>query len=260
MAACMNGLATYGGFIPFGGTFLAFSDYCRPSIRLSALMKLRVIYIMTHDSIGLGEDGPTHQPVEHISSLRAIPNLYVFRPANAYETIDSWKCALSLTDAPSVLVLSRQKLQMPYLENYKYTSNYLHQGAYILHESNNFSGINTDVTIFATGSEVDIAYEAALSLESLNIPVRVVSVPCMELFSSGDKQYKFNILCNSSIKVAVEAGVELGWQKFIGAHGTFIGMKSFGASAPSSVLYEHFNISAQMVVETVKHKLENKSC
>lgn len=251
MAAAMNGLALHGGFIPYAGTFLVFSDYCRPAIRLSALMKQRVIYVMTHDSIGLGEDGPTHQPVEHLASFRAMPNLNVFRPCDGIETAECWEIAITNTSTPSVMVLSRQGL--PTVRNAD-KENICAKGAYILKENSQ----TPDVTLFASGSEVSIALDAYGKLVSEGATVRIVSVPCMELFWRQDKEYIQNIICNKSVKVAIEAGVKQGWGRFVGQHGTFIGMDSFGASAPASELYEHFGITAKNVVEAALSRLNSK--
>ncbi len=249
MAACMNGMALHGGILPYGGTFLVFSDYCRPAIRLSALMKQQVIYVMTHDSIGVGEDGPTHQPVEHLASLRGIPNLYVFRPADAIETLECISITLEKKESPALFALSRQNLN--YVRKFHFSvdqsANLSKCGAYILCE---YSG-QLDVTIFATGSEVEIAVEAGKKLQEKGIGVRIVSMPCWRLFDEQSDDYKASILNNNSIKVAIEAGSEMGWHKYIGLNGIFIGMKSFGESAPYKTLYEHFNINADHVVECV---------
>ncbi len=251
MAACMNGIALHGGMLPYGGTFLVFSDYCRPAIRLSALMKQQVIYVMTHDSIGLGEDGPTHQPVEHLASLRAIPNLYVFRPADALEVLESLDIALNLKNSPSIFVLSRQNLSYVHDGSYQ-KDNSSQFGAYILlqHEG------SLDVTIFATGSEVEIAIQARNILQQKRIGTRVVSIPCWQLFDEQSNEYKSEILSNNSIKVAVEAGSSLGWHKYIGQDGIFIGMDGFGCSAPYKELYEHFNITAGNLVKKVLNALK----
>ncbi|WGJ61700.1 transketolase [Wolbachia endosymbiont of Frankliniella intonsa] len=246
MAACMNGMALHGGIIPYGGTFLVFSDYCRPAIRLSALMKQQVIYVMTHDSIGVGEDGPTHQPIEHLASLRAIPNLYVFRPADAIETLECISIALEKKESPSLFALSRQNINYMY----SYTdqlANLSKFGAYILCE---YSG-KLEVTIFATGSEVEIAVEAREKLQKKGVGTRVISMPCWRLFDEQSDEYKGVVLNNDSIKVAIEAGSEVGWHKYIGSNGIFIVMKSFGESAPYEALYKHFNISADYVVKCV---------
>lgn len=248
MAAAMNGMALHGGIIPYAGTFLVFTDYCRPSIRLSALMKQRVVYVMTHDSIGLGEDGPTHQPVEHLASLRAIPNLNVFRPCDGIETAEAWEIALTRTETPSILSLTRQGL--PTLcEDRK--ENMVAKGAYILKET----GKDVQVTLFATGSEVEIAHTAYEQLVQDGLKARLVSVPCMDLFCEQTDAYIDKILGNDSVKVVVEAGIQQGWECILGPEGIFIGMSSFGASAPAPQLYKHFGITAEAVVEAVKKKI-----
>ncbi|WP_265034300.1 MULTISPECIES: transketolase [unclassified Wolbachia] len=250
MAACMNGMALHGAILPYGGTFLVFSDYCRPAIRLSALMKQQVIYVMTHDSIGVGEDGPTHQPIEHLASLRAIPNLYVFRPADAVETLECVSIALEKKESPALFALSRQNVSYMH-SDIDQSANLSKFGAYILCECSK----ELKVTIFATGSEVEIAVEAREKLQEKGIGTRVVSMPCWRLFDEQSDEYKAAILNNDSIKVAIEAGSEMGWHKYIGSNGIFIGMKSFGESAPYKTLYEHFNISADYVVKCVCEKL-----
>ncbi|MCB1529751.1 MAG: transketolase [Rhodospirillales bacterium] len=248
MAAIMNGLALHGGFIPYAGTFLQFADYARPAIRLAALMKQRVIHVMTHDSIGLGEDGPTHQPVEHLASLRAIPNTYVFRPCDGVETAECWELAIKKETAPSILALTRQGL--PTLREDD-PVNKSSLGAYILEDC---EGETPEVTIFASGSEVHLAMEAA---ERLGPGARVVSVPCMDIFWEQDGEYIGEITCNASVKVAVEAGIRQGWDSFIGPHGIFIGMKGFGESAPADALFKHFGITTDAIVEAVEKKLNN---
>lgn len=248
MAAAMNGMTLHGGIIPYAGTFLQFADYARPAIRLAALMKQRVIHVMTHDSIGLGEDGPTHQPVEHLASLRAIPNCYTFRPCDGIETAESWEIALKKDDAPSVLALTRQGL--PTLcENRE--ENLTLKGAYILQDCDG----EPDVTLFASGSEVHLAIEAA---EKIDANVRVVSCPCLDLFKEQSSEYFQSLICNSSVKIAIEAGIRQGWEGLIGAHNTFIGMDSFGASAPAEQLFEHFGITAEAIVHAANKKLETK--
>ncbi len=245
MAAAMNGIALHGGFIPYGGTFLVFTDYCRPAIRLSALMQQRVIYVMTHDSIGLGEDGPTHQPVEHVATLRAIPNLNVFRPCDATETAECWQIAIASPNTPSILALTRQGL--PHLRGEFTEQNPCAKGAYTLREA---TGGKPAVVIMATGSEVHLAVQARETLEAAGKPTRVVSVPCMDLFMQQPKSYRDSILGDASVKrIAIEAGIELGWEKLLGDNGTFIGMRDFGASAPAEVLYEKFGITADAVVK-----------
>ena len=240
MAAAMNGIALHGGFVPYGGTFLVFSDYARGAIRLSALMGLRVIYVLTHDSIGLGEDGPTHQPVEHLASLRALPNLYVFRPADAIETAECWEIAINTKQTPSALSLSRQNLatlDRPIDENLS------SKGAYILREPDR----PRDITLLATGSEVEIALEAAQQLALHGKHAAVVSMPCWELFEIQPETYRKKIL-GSAPRIGIEAAIRLGWDRWIGENGTFIGMHGFGASAPANELYRHFGITSDSVV------------
>ena len=251
MAAAMNGLALHGGLIPYAGTFMQFSDYCRPSIRLSALMKQRVIYVMTHDSIGLGEDGPTHQPVEHLASLRAMPNLNVFRPCDGIEAAECWELALDTKDTPSILSLSRQGVKALCEDR---DDNLCAKGAYILKET----GGNPEITLFASGSEVEIAASAYEHFSGNGRQVRLVSVPCFELFWQQPEGYFESLVCNASIKVGVEAGVRQGWDSILGGHGIFIGMSSFGASAPAKDLYEHFGITAQAVIERVQKALDRR--
>jgi len=249
MASMMNGMALHKGVVPYGGTFLCFTDYCRPSIRLSALMGQRVVYVMTHDSIGLGEDGPTHQPVEHISSLRAIPNLNVFRPCDIIETAECWEISLTSQNTPSILALTRQGL--PTVRTEHRDENLCAKGAYILREADH----EHKVTLLATGSEVEIALEAKMTLEADGIGARVVSVPCFELFDAQDAEYKKSLLCNDTLHVAIEAAIKFGWERYIGTHGIFVGMEGFGASAPADELYEHFGITAAHIVEKVKSAL-----
>lgn len=240
MAAAMNGIALHGGFIPYGGTFLAFSDYSRPAIRLAALMGLRVIHVMTHDSIGLGEDGPTHQPVEHLAALRAIPNLLVFRPADAVETAQAWDCALGARRQPSILCLSRQAL--PVLDRDSASENAVARGAYLLAEPENAR----DVTLIATGSEVAIAVEAAEQLGKRGITAAVVSAPCFELFAEQDAAYRAKVL-GLAPRVGIEAAIEGAWAGLVGDSGEFVGMTGFGASAPAGELYSQFGITADAV-------------
>ncbi len=248
MAAVMNGIALHGGLIPYGGTFMVFTDYARPAIRLSALMGQRVIYVMTHDSIGLGEDGPTHQPVEHLSALRAIPNLLVFRPADAVETAECWQLALESTTAPSILALSRQNL--PAVRTEYTMENKSAKGAYTL-----AGDLDADVVIFATGSEVAIALEGKKALEEKGIPARVVSVPSMELFAKQSDAYRAEVIGKAKARVAVEAGISMSWDKLLGDKGRFVGMHSFGASAPIDALYEYFGITAKAIVEAATAQL-----
>ncbi|MEQ9572338.1 MAG: transketolase C-terminal domain-containing protein, partial [Nitratireductor sp.] len=253
MAAAMNGMALHGGIIPYGGTFLVFTDYCRPSIRLSALMGQRVIYVMTHDSIGLGEDGPTHQPVEHLSALRAIPNLRVYRPADAIETAECWQLALEDGKAPSVLALTRQNL--PAVRTDHTEENLCRFGAYDLAPASD----DEVVTLFATGSEVEIALAARRLLEAKGHPARVVSVPSMERFAMQSAEYHAAIVGSAAVKVAIEAGVRQSWDRLIGSDGIFIGMDGFGASAPYEQLYSHFGITAEAVVEAVEARLAGRN-
>ncbi len=245
MAAVMNGLAIHGGFVPYAGTFMQFADYSRPAIRLGALMKQRAIHVMTHDSIGLGEDGPTHQPVEHLAALRAIPNLYTFRPCDGIETAESWQLAIDMRDAPSLLALTRQGL--PTLCEDR-AENMVAKGAYILRDCDG----EPEVTLFASGSEVSLAVEAA---DKIDANVRVVSVPCMDLFYEQPSEYFQSLVCNKSVKIAIEAGIRQGWDRIIGGHATFIGMDSFGASAPANELFEHFGITVEAVVEAANKRL-----
>jgi transketolase len=256
MAAIMNGISLYGGFIPYGGTFLVFSDYMKPAMRLSALMKTQVIYILTHDSIGLGEDGPTHQPVEHLAMLRAIPNLNVFRPSDAQEVLGCLKQAIKSTKTPSALVLSRQSVGF-FRSNYEKDEDYCAKGGYIL--SDTALGIEPDAIIIATGSEVEIAIQAKDKLHKHGFAVRVVSMPCFELFEKQDQSYKNQVLgAKNILKVGIEAGVENGWHKFIGYDGIFVGMQSFGASGKAEDLYKHFKITSDYVVENAVNELKSR--
>lgn len=247
MAAAMNGMSLHGGIIPYGGTFLIFTDYCRPAIRLSAIMHQRVIYVMTHDSIGLGEDGPTHQPVEHYAALRAIPNLWFFRPADSVEVAECWELALNRPDGPSVIALTRQAV--PHVRD-NATENFCARGAYILVDA-----LNAQVTLFATGSEIGVAMDAKAKLDAQGIATRIVSVPCCALFAQQDAAYQSQVIGNSKVKIAIEAGVRQGWDGFIGPDGGFVGMNSFGASAPAGDLFKHFGITPDKVVELAKSKL-----
>jgi transketolase len=249
MAAAMNGMALHGGVIPYGGTFLTFSDYARPAMRLASLMGIRSIFVMTHDSIGLGEDGPTHQPVEHLAALRAIPNHRVFRPADATETLECWELALKSTRAPSTLALTRQNL--PALRTEFDEENRCAAGAYELATASD----EAKVTIFATGSEVEIALAARALLEKKGIPTRVVSVPCFELFAAQDAAYRAAIIGDAPVKLAIEAGIRQGWDAFIGTDGIFIGMTGFGASAPIEALYPHFGITAEAAAAAAERGL-----
>ncbi len=249
MAAAMNGIALHGGVIPYSGAFLVFADYCRPSIRLSALMGQRVVYVMTHDSIGLGEDGPTHQPVEHLASLRAIPNLLVFRPADAVEVAEAWQCALEAENNPSIMTLTRQAVPAVRLETSE--QNLVARGAYELIAAEG----DPQATLLASGSEIGIAVQARNMLQSAGIPTRVVSMPCWELFEIQDETYKQEVLRADTVRVAIEAAIGMGWERYIGNNGGFVGMTGFGASAPAKDLFSHFGITAEAVVETVKKKL-----
>jgi transketolase len=250
MAAAMNGMSLHGGIIPYSGTFLVFSDYCRPAIRLAALTGVRVIHVMTHDSIGLGEDGPTHQPVEHLAALRAIPNLFVFRPCDAVETVECWQLALQNADAPSVLALTRQNLQqlrLGYDDNNRCAA-----GAYEIAAAEKKAA---EVSLFATGSEVAIAVEARKLLNERGVAARVVSVPCFELFRALPAAEREKVLGAAKVKVAVEAAVRQGWDEIIGSDGVFVGMTSFGASAPAKDLYKHFGITPEKVADAALAKL-----
>lgn len=249
MAAIMNGMALHGGVISYGGTFLVFTDYCRPSIRLSALMGKRVIYVMTHDSIGLGEDGPTHQPVEHLAALRAIPNLVVLRPADAVETLESWQVALENEKGPAVLVLSRQGL--PAIRTEASDANLTSKGAYIVADADN----DHKVTIMATGSEVEVALETKAALEAKNVGVRVVSVVSTELFEAQGDAYKKEVIGENVLRVAIEAAIRQGWERFIGDDGLFFGMAGFGASAPAGDLYKHFGLTADAIAPQIEERL-----
>jgi transketolase len=249
MAAAMNGMALHGGIIPYGGTFMVFSDYSRPSIRLAALMGIRVIHVLTHDSIGLGEDGPTHQPVEHLAALRAIPNLMVFRPADTVEAFECWQLALEARTTPSAMALSRQKTAA--VRTTASDENLSARGAYELKAA---SG-EAKATLFATGTEVPIALKAAEALEAEGTPTRVVSVPCFELFEQQDAAYQASVLGRGTVRVAVEAAIQQGWERFVGEDGAFVGMTGFGASAPADVLYREFGITAEAVVAAVKARL-----
>ncbi len=252
MAAAMNGMTLHGGVIPYGGTFLCFSDYARPSMRLASLMGIRTIFVMTHDSIGLGEDGPTHQPVEHLAALRAIPNHMVFRPSDATEAAECWQIALETTKTPSTLALTRQNL--PAVRTEFNDENPCRLGAYELATADGEAA----VTIFATGSEVEIAMAARAQLQKLGHPTRVVSVPCFELFEDQSAAYQAALIGKAPVKVAIEAGIRLGWDRFIGLDGIFIGMHGFGASGSIEQLYPHFGITAEATVAAVQKRLQKK--
>jgi transketolase len=248
MAACANGLSLHGGVRPYIGTFLVFADYCRPAIRLAGLMNQPVTYVFTHDSIGLGEDGPTHQPVEHLASLRAMPNVRVFRPADAMETAESWELALSHQTGPTLLALSRQKLCFARQDDG--SENLSARGAYVLRDAPDAKAV-----IIATGSEIGIALEAAETLANKSVPVRVVSAPCIEIFLEQDHAYQDSVLPKGLPRIAVEAGLRYGWDAIIGREGGFVGMTGFGASAPAEALYEHFGITADRIVEEVEARV-----
>lgn len=263
MAAAMNGMALYGGILPYGGTFLVFSDYLRPALRLSALMKKQVLYVFTHDSIGLGEDGPTHQPVEHLAALRAMPNVYVFRPCDIIEMAECWQMALSLTQSPSLFALSRHNLPLLRTKDHGDVDGGVcrsQRGAYVLRKGDDSKPL--DVTIMATGSEVHLACLAfdhltnpllkGASTKALN--VQIVSVPCLDLFHEQDDVYRTHILGNAPILV-IEAGTSMGWDRYLwhnGKKGAFIGVESFGASAPFEQLYEHFNITVESIIQAAE--------
>jgi transketolase len=247
MAAAANGMALHGGIIPCIGTLLAFSDYLRPALRLSAIMRQRVVYVLTHDSIGLGEDGPTHQPIEHLASLRAMPNLHVFRPADAMETAECWELAVRRSDGPSVLVLSRQGLPAWRTDM---TENRSARGGYVLAEADGAR----QATIIATGSEVPIAMAARERLAGDNIAVAVVSLPCWELFTQQDAAYRAQVL-GGAPRVGIEAASGFGWDQWLGSEGTFIGMTGFGASAGCEDLYMHFGVTPEAVIAAVTRRL-----
>ena len=247
MAAAMNGMALHGGIIPYSGAFLVFADYMRPAIRLAALMRQRVIHVLTHDSIGLGEDGPTHQPVETLAGLRAIPHLFVFRPGDAMETAECWELAIKRSDGPSVMALSRQGLTAYRGEA---GENRCARGGYIVEEA---SGPRR-ATLIATGSEVSIALVARAALEAENIPTAVVSLPCWELFAAQDASYREQVL-GQALRVGIEAAVGFGWERWLGPEGLFIGMEGFGASGPVEDLYRHFGITAEAVTAAVKKRI-----
>lgn len=248
MAAAMNGMALHGGIIPYSGTFLVFADYCRPSIRLSALMNQRVIYVMTHDSIGVGEDGPTHQPVEHLASLRAIPNLHVYRPADAMEVAECWELAIQRNDGPSLIALTRQGV--PAIRD-NADKNWSERGGYVISAGEG----KDDIVLMATGSEVHKAMEAQKELYKHDISARVVSIPCMELFLEQGEKYVRSVLGKDLPKIAMEAGIRQGWDRFLGRSDSFIGMNSFGASAPGAVLFEHFGITTEALIAKAKEIL-----
>ena len=249
MAGVMNGLALYGGIIPFGGTFLIFSDYLKPSLRLSAIMNLRVIYIFSHDSIGLGEDGPTHQPIEQLEHLRAIPNLNVFRPADINETLECWEMALKSKNNPSAIVLSRQKL--PYVSEHKSGENMCSKGGYVLKETSE----NAEVSILASGSEVEIALEAQEKLKAININSKVISIPCYDIFQNQTESYKDATFGKNIFKISIEASTTSGWKNIVGKDGVSLGLTTFGRSAPYKDIYKLFNLTSDEIVKIAKSKV-----
>jgi len=251
MSGIMNGIALHSNFIPYGGTFLIFSDYCKPSIRLSALMQQRVIYVMTHDSIGLGEDGPTHQPIEQLSGLRSIPNLNVFRPADRIETIECWEHALKTTKTPSVLSLTRQNLN-PIRKKYS-SNNKCSLGAYEVLRTNK----KIKLTILASGSEVNLAIEASHKLAKDKIYSKVISVPCMELFDKQGKIYKNKILNETKNKISIEAGSSDCWKKYVGENGNNFGINEFGKSAPFKEIYKYFGLTKENITNKSKNLIKN---
>jgi len=251
MGAVMNGMALHGGVRPYGGTFLVFADYMRPSIRLASLMNLPVIYVFTHDSVAVGEDGPTHQPVEHLASLRAIPGLKVIRPADASETTDAWLEAIQTLNGPVALVLSRQKLPV-FSDTMRSTDSGLANGAYVLSDTEG----TPDAILLATGAEVHNALDAAEQLRNEGRKVRVVNMPSWELFEETSDDYKHSVLPPEvTARVAVEAGLPMGWERYVGSNGTVVGISRFGASAPGALVLEKLGISADNVVRTVKSVL-----
>ncbi len=247
MAACLNGMALHGGLIPYGGTFFVFTDYMRPSIRLAALMRQRVIHVLTHDSIGLGEDGPTHQPIEHLASLRAMPNIMMFRPADTMETAECWELALRRTDGPSLLALSRQALPALRID---VAENRCARGGYVLAEADG----PRQATLIASGSEVAIAMDAREALAAEGIKTAVVSLPCWELFSAQDEAYRAEVL-GGAPRFAIEAAGGFGWERWLGPDGVFIGMTGFGASGTIEDLYKNFGITADALAAAVRKRL-----
>jgi transketolase len=251
MCGIMNGLALHSNLVPYGGTFLIFSDYCKPSIRLASLMKLRVIYVMTHDSIGLGEDGPTHQPIEQLASLRSIPNLNVFRPADTVETFECWQLALESLNSPSILALTRQKID--YVRKEFSKENKCAYGAYEISRTNK----EVELTIFATGSEVSLACEVSHKLATENTHSKVISVPCQKLFDEQSSDYKAEILNETKFKISIEAATTDYWKKYIGENGLSFGIDNFGKSAPYKKIYEYFNLTSNNIAKKTK-KMINK--
>ena len=249
MAAIMNGLALYSGLIPYGGTFLIFSDYCKPSIRLAALMGLKVIYIFSHDSIGLGEDGPTHQPIEQLTGLRAIPNLNIFRPADINETLECWEIALKSDNIPSVIALSRQKL--PFINSSFSENNNCEKGAYVVKLVTH----DNAVTLIASGSEVELALNVHDKLKEIGISSKVVSMPCQELFDKQPEEFKNDIIDKESLIVTLEAGSISSWKKYSGSKGISLGIDKFGESAPYKKVYDHLNLSVEKIVIVIQEAL-----
>ena len=248
MAAAMNGIALHGGLIPYGGTFLVFSDYARSAIRLAALMGIRVIHVATHDSIGLGEDGPTHQPVEHLAALRAIPNLLVLRPADAVETAECWQLALERTTGPSIIALTRQGV--PTVRTTTGPDCTARRGGYVLRDAP-----GAEAVLIASGSEVAVAMAASDLLAGDGISTRVVSLPCWQLFAAQDEAYRERVLGGDTLRVGIEAATRFGWTRWLGHDGEFVGMTGFGASAPASDLFPHFGITGEAVAERVRARL-----
>jgi transketolase len=249
MCGIMNGIALHSDLIPYGGTFLIFSDYCKPSIRLAAMMKQRVIYVFTHDSIGLGEDGPTHQPIEQLTSLRSIPNLNVFRPADLIETFECWQLAIEKKDSPSVIALTRQGINPVRIKSS--SKNESSVGAYeILRTSENIS-----VTIISSGSETSLACNICHKLATENIYSKVISMPCQELFDQQNEDYKNKILTESKLIVSIEASESNYWKKYTGTDGLNFGIDDFGKSAPYKEIYNHFNLNSENIIERIKQKL-----
>jgi transketolase len=251
MAAAMNGIALHGGLIPYGGTFLCFSDYCRPAIRLAAMMEIRTIFVMTHDSIGLGEDGPTHQPVEHLSALRAIPHLAVYRPGDPVETAECWEAILDNPRRAALLALSRQP--MPLLRRESGTENRSARGAYVLLGA---QGGPRKLTLMATGSELHLAVEARNILQRQGVPTAVVSVPCALIFNEQDAAYQRSVLGNTDARVAVEAAVQMSWDRYLGFHGRFVGMSGFGESGKVGDVYKKFEITTEAVVRAAHESMQ----
>ena len=249
MSGIMNGIALYGNLIPYGGTFLIFSDYCKPSIRLSALMQKRIIYVMTHDSIGLGEDGPTHQPIEQLSGLRSIPNLNVFRPADRVETIECWEYALKSSNTPSILSLTRQGLN-PIRKSFT-NINKCSFGAYEVLRT----GDNISVTILATGSETSLANDVGHKLATDGIYSKIISMPCQKIFDHQSEEYKKKILCETKLVVSIEASETNYWKKYTGTNGLNFGIDDFGKSAPYKKIYDHFKLNSENIVKKIKDKL-----